>query len=328
MTVPMETMKRKMKMFCFMPSRDAQTHLSRRNDMNQAIPVMEMPVWLTRQTAETMVNEPLPLEELLENSLYYAGAGFDGTPVECFAGNVFSFVYTDYLAKKRDVLAQLRSRRDGFRGYRLVGIRELELEEVFPRGVYGPAELDYRFWTNERQSPGSFMERAPRPFALWAVFERESAEANGDSPARFSLLHVCYESVAAYAGLYVRHGIVPKIIYLINHGFGANWTDFEDPERIYARTVACHPLGLPSWLVARSNRKTCDCTNREDARNYWEPFYPGAPDADAGNGRGFMVWRKHPDPDRKKAARFGRRGNCDRISREGEAGQRMLSLEQ
>jgi len=271
-----------------------------RHIMNSAITEMDMPAWLSRQTAETMATEPLPLEEILTDSLYYAGAGYDGAPVEHLLGNVHSFVYTDYLARKTEVLSQLHSRRDGFRGYRIVGLRELELDAVFPQGIYGPAELDYRLWINEHDSPGRFMRNAPKPFALWVVLESDGADDLFVEPFRFSLLHVCFESVAAYAGLYLRNGIVPKIIYLINHGYGANWTDFEDPEKVYTRTVASHPRGLPEYLVARRNRETCDCDTLEEARNHWESLYPGTPLAAVGHEREFLIWRSTKRAVRKR----------------------------
>jgi len=268
--------------------------------MHKAIPKMAQPAWLARQTAETMVHEPLPLKEILDDSLFYAVAGSDTMPVEIFAGNVCSFVYSGSHYTRREVLGRLQSQRAWFRGYRLVGIREMKLKEVFPRGCYSRIDLvrTMRF-LHKQESWGNFTEHPLRPFALWAVFEQEIGGGMSDISDRFSLFLVCFESIATYAGLYIQNDVLPKILYLVNNGSGMDSTDLEDTEYYFAMIVGRHPRGIPDWLVGRSSRKTRDCARIEEARSDWFPHYPGAPVAAAGDGRGFMIWRRHPNSVRK-----------------------------
>ena len=61
--------------------------------MIEQITVMEMPTWLMNVSPNTINQNPLPLTEILQDSLYYTGAGTDGKSVKWLAGNVYSFVY-------------------------------------------------------------------------------------------------------------------------------------------------------------------------------------------------------------------------------------------
>ncbi len=68
---------------------------------------------------------------------------------------------------------------------------------------------------------------------------------------RFSLLYLCADGAAAYQALYIANAIAPKAIAVIQpgHSFGGNWTNFEDPQQILARTVAANPAGKPEFLL-------------------------------------------------------------------------------
>lgn len=262
--------------------------------MNPLIERLPAPDWLMRQTAETMKDEPFPLLDLLKDSLYYAGAGIDGTPVKYFGGNVYSFIYSDYLVHKHFLLTRLTSPGDRFIGFRIVGVRELTLQEVIPRGWYKADALDFRLWSNERSHPGEFLRHdAPQPYAIWAIFERETGRDPETRPERFSLLHVCFESTAVYSALYGQNAILPRMLYLINHGYGANWTDFEDPRRVYARTVASHPQGLPLYLAGRPTRESQETLDVTAARSRWQRLYSGSPLGEVWPG-GFLLWKRSP----------------------------------
>ena len=69
---------------------------------------LEMPSWLKELTPESMVNDPLPLTDLLENSLYYPSAGSDGTPIRYLAGNIYSFFYVDYCMKQEKIINDIK----------------------------------------------------------------------------------------------------------------------------------------------------------------------------------------------------------------------------
>lgn len=265
--------------------------------MNRLIERLPAPDWLMRQTARAMQDEPFPLLEILKDSLYYAGAGMDGAPVKHFGGNIHSFVYTDYLVRKHNLLDKLSSRHGGFVGFSIVGIREIPLQDVFPRGLCRTADLDPRLFINERGRPDDFLHHdPPRPYALWIVFERQVGRDPETRPARFSLLHICCESIAGYIGLYTHNGILPRMLYLINHGYGGNWTDFEDEKRLYARTVASHPLGLPLYLAGRRNYVPLHQPESRTARSRWSHLYPGPPLGEVWPD-GFEIWKRRSTAD-------------------------------
>jgi len=59
------------------------------------------------------------------------------------------------------------------------------------------------------------------------------------NPKRFSLLYIGGEGVATYQALYLSNRIKPKIVTVINPGtgFGLNWTDFRERNKIFGRTI-------------------------------------------------------------------------------------------
>ena len=175
-----------------------------------------------------------PLRQLLENSLYYPACDVDGEVIRyCnrhFAQmRICSFVYADYGTGED----RMNEHLDGFLGYHILATRELSPEDVGasqklvkPEGISMEDYLQYQdVWQ--------------RPFARWAVFERDEERDDSHGPERFSLLYLGAEGVAAYAGLYLAQGIVPKGIAIIQpgHSFGLNWTNFRDWNCPLARTV-------------------------------------------------------------------------------------------
>ena len=131
-----------------------------------------------------------------------------------------SFVYADYGTGEDTLIENL----DGFLGYHLFATRELNPEDLaadqkleMPQGIDMQDYLRYQdVWQ--------------RPFARWAVFERDDNRDDQHGPERFSLLFLGSEGVATYAALYLRYNITPKAIALIQpgHAFGLNWTNFWD----------------------------------------------------------------------------------------------------
>jgi hypothetical protein len=52
--------------------------------------------WLTDLSLPAIMHEPFPMDQVLQDSLYYPSSGFDGDPVRHLAGNILSFIYVDY----------------------------------------------------------------------------------------------------------------------------------------------------------------------------------------------------------------------------------------
>ncbi len=208
------------------------------------LPPLELPTWLRDLSPENMARNPFPLRKLLKDSLYYPASGFDGDPVRWLAGNFLSFIYVDYGNSRAELLNELRER--GFLGYRPVGMREVSERELTPKG-----------WKRERptyfeEDPGGNREgMIQEAFCQWFVFERGDEFFDEHGPERFSLLYLCADGVAAFQALYLANGAVPKAVAVIQpgHAFGGNYTDFTDPEEIFARNVLGNPKGIPEYLI-------------------------------------------------------------------------------
>jgi hypothetical protein len=193
------------------------------------IPASPEPKWLM-SAAEPL--GPLPLVELLQDSVYYPACGFDGDPIKYLAGNFHSFVYTDYGQDR----AELIRRFGEFRGYRVLALRDVERQEIIPgdlmlRNGY-PRRVSW--WV--------------RPwFAIWAIFERLEGFDRNHGPNRFSLLYIGGEGVLTFQALYHHHGAAPAVVTVIQpgHSFGGNWTNFERGGGILARSVLENPTPAP-----------------------------------------------------------------------------------
>lgn len=203
------------------------------------------PEWLMGLDVNAVRNGNLPLKKLLDESLYYPAAGFDGTPVKYCSGDINSFVYVDYCQSKASLLEALNSNLNGFRGYTIFAWRDVCMDELTPNGwqpeiLPGPGEI-------VGQDKSSFEE----PFCIWAIMERLAEFDEYHGPERFSLLYLCADGAAAYQALYNSNKFVPLILSIIRpgHSFGGNYTDFTSPQGILARSVRANQTGMPEYLM-------------------------------------------------------------------------------
>lgn len=213
--------------------------------MLEQLPAAEEPEWLSRIDSTTMCAAPFPLADILRGSLYYPSAGFDGDPVRYLAGNVVSFVFVDYGKSEEELTAELTNPRYGFRGYEVIGSRRITENELAPRG-----------WTPSFPSPADgdpsrYRDRMKKPFCSWVILQRRPETPISHGPHRFSLVYLCADGVAAFQALYAANGAAPGFVAVIQpgHGFGGNWTNYEDPNRIFARSVMQNPSGKPTFLL-------------------------------------------------------------------------------
>jgi hypothetical protein len=104
--------------------------------MIDQLPQQAPPHWLTQiiERSGDFISSRFPVEALSTNSVYYPTSGLDGTPVKWLAGNFYSFVYTDYLMTKEDLVDDLEGplKRNGFKGYKPVLQREIRRDEIVP----------------------------------------------------------------------------------------------------------------------------------------------------------------------------------------------------
>lgn len=213
--------------------------------MLHQLPEIAVPRWLTNVSPTNIMNEPFPLHEILHDSLYYPSSGFDGDPVRHLAGNILSFIYVDYGRSHDEFISA--SRNPGFSGYDLVADRSVTELELTPQGWHpvlpthsdgDPSLTFYRDWIK-------------KPFCSWSVFQRRETVPVSHGPSRFSLLYLCADGVAAFQAIYVANSAVPKAVAVIQpgHAFGGNWTDYTNPEQIFARSVLRNPYGRPEILL-------------------------------------------------------------------------------
>jgi hypothetical protein len=169
------------------------------------------PEWLT-SAAEPL--GPLPLADLLRDSVYYPACGFDGDPIKFLARNFHSFVYADYGQDRAELIRRLGE----LRGYRLLALRDVDRQEIIPRELMPRNGYPRRvaWWV--------------RPwFATWAIFECLEGFDRDHGPKRFSLPYIRGEGVLRYLALYHHKCAAPAVVALIQpgHRFGGNWTNFE-----------------------------------------------------------------------------------------------------
>jgi hypothetical protein len=213
--------------------------------MIEQLATVEEPEWLSGIDSTNFREAPFPLKDILRSSLYYPSAGFDGDPVRYLAGNVVSFVFVDYGKSGEELAMELADPGNGFRGYEVIASRPVTEQELTPNG-WNPS-----FPSPADGNPSRHREWMKSPFCSWNILQRLDNFPESHGPHRFSLLYLCAEGVAAFQALYVANRVSPAIVAVIQpgHGFGKNWTNFEDPEKAFARSVTQNPSGKPKVLL-------------------------------------------------------------------------------
>ncbi len=219
--------------------------------MSGALTWKDEPAWLSKLTAESIEAGRLPLRDILRGALYYPASSFDWDPVKYLAGHIHSFVYVDFAHAEEDFENALRS--PGFHGYRILGKRSVVERELLPRG-WNAEPADQR-----DRMPPDWRDAHPKPFCTWVVLEhREEEECLG--PSRFSLLYWSHDGVDAFRKLYEARGLAPRAVAIIQpgHGFGGNWTDFNDPRGPLAQAVLTNAAGLSKLLLCGGDHVSVD----------------------------------------------------------------------
>jgi len=199
-----------------------------------------MPEWLASD------NFTFNVDKVLENSLYYPSAHFDGDPVKYFMGNVFSFIYVDYGVSREKFLQEINNQ--GFRGYHIIHKHSISQNDLVPNGWTVQLQPD----RSEINSNNHFYRNwIKKPFCEWVIFERDEDRDDSYNPKKFSLIYLCADGAAAYQAMYLSNHIKPKIIAIIQpgHGFGGNYTDFTDRSKIFAKSVFYNKNYLPDYLI-------------------------------------------------------------------------------
>ena len=209
------------------------------------LPLADLPSWLASiETDDDMAD--IPLAGILSKSVFYPASGFDGRPVQFLAGHFHSFIYADYGKTKTELAAALEG--NGFAGYRLLAKRDVSQEELCPNYSEAQCWQDHPELAVQEDWFRAFIK--PH-FCQWLIFERDPTLGQQHGPSRFSLLYMCCDGLTTYQALYVSNHTCPAAIAIIQpgHGFGGNWTNFEDPEGPLALKARGNPAGQPEFLL-------------------------------------------------------------------------------
>ena len=224
---------------------------------------LDTPAWLDKLSPQTIREEPIPLQNLLADSLFYPACGFDGDPIRYLGGIIYSFIYVDFGHTQSQWLKELEY--PGFRGYVSLECRVCKIGEQRSLGRLGPTSLDELPSEAPHHNRSRHSRYRTEGFCVWSVFQRQEDYKPSHGPERFSLLFLCAEGLAAFESLYTANSISPKAIAIIQpgHGRGRNWTDFEDPTGPLAKAVLGNSAGHPDILLyggiskRRFYRETC-----------------------------------------------------------------------
>ena len=207
--------------------------------------------WLTNDVRDCLDKKsPLPLKDILTDSLFYPAAGYDGSPVRHAKSlGVNSFVYVDSSMSEQTLDFTLLVRP--FRGYRVFGQRELVKTDLIPDGWIPSLPENFDLYMKQKYIDAMRAEDAnpQNAFARWIVLKRNDRVDDTHGPESFSLLYIRGEGVATYQAMYAKQGVVPKILAIIRPGTirgGGNYSYFEN---FLLEVVLMHPQGMPPHLL-------------------------------------------------------------------------------
>ncbi len=201
-------------------------------------------------TPKQILDGPVPLDDLLKNSVFYPASRTDGRPIALCNTvwrrlGVNSFVYCDFDLSEREFLVDTRT----MHGYHVLAHRHLDPSEYIPEGwklEMAPERSDGRrggYWDTFLGNGG------PERCACWVVFERDADMSPVHGPERLSVLFVCGEGLATFQQLYCSRGIAPKMLCFIQcWGFAGNWTNFSGCGAPFHRTLVKYKECTPEWL--------------------------------------------------------------------------------
>jgi hypothetical protein len=202
--------------------------------------------FLNHLKVDPVLSMPLPLQELLANSLFYPSCGFDGGVIkDCntlrHSLGITSFIYCDYGISEE----AFQFHQNSFAGYSVIGSRNLSISELIPNGWQqeNPPSV-------EEKEYDQFRLNDITSFATWTIYERIAEETTSNKPKRFSLIYLSGEGVATYQALYWSNNEKPKAIAIIQPGtsFGCNWANFTNEDGPFGWVVKNNPTGIPKYI--------------------------------------------------------------------------------
>lgn len=178
-------------------------------------------------------------EKYLRESVFYPCSGFDGSPVRFLGHRFQQYIYADY-GVTRDSFEKACN-LNGFLGYRVCSIKELDVELVFQMSW---KKLAVTHRTILSQLHLNWMN----PFILHTRFERLASFPEEHGPSSFELIFICCEAITTFHSVFTKRGIAPRCLVYIRPGtaFGGNFSAY--PERL-ARAIRANVGGTPEFIL-------------------------------------------------------------------------------
>lgn len=222
---------------------------------------------LDNLTENDILHKPVPLTQLLENSVYYPFSWTDGRPIR-LANTLFrrqfhevnSFVYCDFFMDEQRCMQEM----DTLCGYHPIAIRKLTPRE------YQVKDFKVELSSNDEghyftTCCGHDDSDYPKQFAIWCVLERNQTKDSLHGPMRLSILYFGgrnNEALAVYQQLYMMRHISPICVCFIQcfTGMSGNWGGSPlRPDGSWARMFRRHKDVVPEWLMVGDYKDIHGC---------------------------------------------------------------------
>lgn len=172
---------------------------------------------------------------------YYPGSGYDGTLMK--VGNkshsVHSFLYVDYLLKRKDLENHL-AQKNSIRGYHSIDQIEWQKSDLMPNGQY-PLNISKRpMFAN----PNRFVDPDEKPYCFSLIMERDGDRDDSWGAEHFVITFLYADGIATYYQLFVKeYSKAPWLLLLQDHGLGCNYDCFGAGGILdeIIRTNKCYP---------------------------------------------------------------------------------------
>lgn len=196
------------------------------------------------------INKEIPMDALLENSVYYPGAWSDGRVMKAMGQawrklNANCFIYSDYLMSESRFLHE---EMNSVCGYKVVAHRSLSEREYWNPDV----RLELKPGKEHNYTDTFLGNRMDFPkFAHIVLYERDKQHKNVlFGPDRFVLLYTNQEGLLTFQQLYVHRHIRPKMLVLSQFwGFAGNWEDWTRAGSNLVYTLRRHRECIPEYVV-------------------------------------------------------------------------------
>ena len=211
---------------------------------------------LDNLTENDILYKPVPLTQLLYQSVYYPFSWTDGRTIR-LANTLFrrqfhevnSFVYCDFLMDEQHCIQEMNT----LCGYHPIAIRKLRPEEYQVKDFkveLSSKDEDHYFTTFCGHDDSDY----PKQFAVWCVLERNQTKDSLHGPKRLSILYFGgrnNEALALYQQLYMTRQISPVCLCFIQcFNFCGSWGGSPlRPDGSWVRMFRRHKDVIPEWLM-------------------------------------------------------------------------------